>query len=93
MQSFHFGHELILVIYNTKVPALKPWELTGALNDFSVHSTKTENVQKLLPQDKKLLVALTFPGSPSSAAPTLGLGAFLTKERYYFPLSGANLQS
>lgn len=47
-------------IYSTKVPALKPWKLTGALDGFGVHNTKTENVQALLPQDRKLLLALTF---------------------------------
>lgn len=51
-------------IYSTKVPALKPWKLTGALDGFGVHSTKTENVQALLPQDRKLLLALTFSWKP-----------------------------
>lgn len=50
-------------IYHTKIPALKPWELTGALNHFGVHSTKTENAQRLLPQDRKLLLALASAGS------------------------------
>lgn len=42
-------------IYHTKIPALKPWELTGALNHFGV--------QRLLPQDRKLLLALASAGS------------------------------